>query len=267
MSEIYVPIEVPPHADREGSGWYFRKVWSSEEGGVHKSGFVRSHGISIHLASLSFYLGLSAAILSGCAEIPYPVTTGFHVPVDRNAQNGTRRYAVWSNHPAVERVIVAGLQHGGHTVIERVRLQEALTDQMNKSALTPDDEAKILAAARLLEVDRLVFAQVTIKPTAVDQTNSRKGNGSSSPFFSDSFSSDPAFHASVSVHSVAVDTGELRWSGTASYPSPITDPDKAVVFLARTAIARAKCLVMNGFEWKELNEAGGGCVLHNTESQ
>ncbi len=231
---------------------------------MQKSGLVRC---GIRFVPI-LHLGLSVAILTGCAETPYPVTTGFHVPVAQNAQTVKRRYVIWSNHPAVEQAIIEGLQNAGHTVIDRTRVEDALPERKSKPIRTHADEAAILDAAQRIEVERVVFAQVTITPAVVGRTNhspSSNGDAPAKLFFSGAFFSDPAFNAEVSVHSVAVDTGELRWSGTASYPAPITNPDKGAVSLARIAIARAKCLVTAGFEWKELDETGGGCLLRNPE--
>jgi hypothetical protein len=56
----------------------------------------------------------------------------------------------------------------------------------------------------------------------------------------------------VSIRSVNIETGEVRWSGTAFYRQPIGDPEGGVLQFIDAAWARATCRVEEGYEWIEL---------------
>ncbi len=205
-------------------------------------------------------LGLTLA-LAGCADTIYPVTTGYHIPVSQETLTTPRRVVVWSNNSVSERAIVDGMQKNGHTVIGRAQLQTVL-DKQRATTTSPDEN--IVAAAKLLEPDRIIVSEVTLTPSAVDQAGYYPGDRearNAGPLFSRFDKSGSAFLVSVTVRSIDVVTGELRWRGSASYPRPILSPEKGVVSLTRLAIEHAKCLVRARFEWKELDETGGGCVL------
>jgi len=202
-----------------------------------------------HLAVLF----LVALAFNGCGRI-YPVTTGFHAPVDPNffcqhcTQNVKRRVVVWSNHPGVANAIAGWLQEGGHTVVERARLQEVFNEQRIRLSHTPDDDADILRVGRLIGAERVVFAEVTVKSEKVSQAYYHPYGGWGS--------SGTVYHASVAVRSVNVENGEIRWSGTASYPQAITNPEEAVIYLANAAIGRDRCRIESDYEWSDVE----GCT-------
>lgn len=193
-----------------------------------------------HLAVL-FLVALAS---NGCGRTLYPVTTGFHGPIDPGTQTVKRRVVVWSNHPGVANAIAGWLQQGGHTVVERARLQEVFNEQRIRLSHTPDDDADILRIGRLIGAERVVFAEVTVKSEAVSQAYYH-------PYYGGGGSSGTVYHASVAVRSVNVENGEIRWSGTASYPQAINNPEQAVIYLANAAIARATCRVESDYEWSD----------------
>ncbi|MBI3603406.1 MAG: hypothetical protein HY205_03035 [Nitrospirae bacterium] len=206
-------------------------------------------------------LGL-AGMLVGCTETIYPVTTGYHVPVAPNTVQAVRRVVVWSNNPAVESAIVGVVGKLGHTVVERARLEEVFYARWRTTVWI--DEAEILATAKKLGSDRVIFADVTIKPAGIDQVGyfpTDEGARHDGPIFSRLSKADPAFHVSVTVRSYDGATGKLRWRGSAAYPRPITSPENALLYLTQFAIAHAKCVIAPGFEWKESDGAEGGCIL------
>ena len=196
---------------------------------------------------------LSLFVLPGCANTVYPVTTGFHAPIDPSQLNMKRRVVVWSNHAGVGNAIIGWLQHGGHTVVERARLQAVFNEQGIRLTYTPDSDADVLRVGKLVGAERIIFAETTISSAV----SSRAYYGA----YGGGARSDTVYHLSVSVRNVDVETGEVRWSGSASYPTPINNPEVGVVYLARSAIARATCIVEAGFEWKEGSQwEKGGCV-------
>ena len=202
-------------------------------------------------AAVVFVLSIFAS--SGCAGTVYPVTTGFHAPIDPSQQNVKRRMVVWSNHAGMGNAIIGWLQQGGHTVVERARLQAVLNEQSIRLKHTPDDDADILRVGKLVGAERIIFADATISSAV----SSRAYYGA----YGGGARSDTVYHLSVSVRGVDVQTGEIRWSGTASYPSPVNNPEQGLIFLAQSAIARATCMVEAGFEWRDSSTwTTGGCI-------
>ncbi|MGH7205269.1 MAG: CsgG/HfaB family protein [Nitrospiraceae bacterium] len=193
-----------------------------------------------------------AVSLFGCARTLYPVTNGSHAPIDPAAKDKKWRFVVWSDHAGVANAIAAWTQQVGHTVVERARLMEVFNEQKLRLTHTPDDNADVLRVGRLVGADRVIFADVTIRPEAVSQAYVGPYGGGSR--------SGTVYHLNVSVRAVNVETGEVRWSGTAYYPGPVTNPDQGAVYLAQSAIARALCPVEEGFEWVEPGSwSEGGC--------
>lgn len=204
----------------------------------------RRHGLSGLVAGV-----LLAMAVYGCTQPMYPATSGFHAPDYPGAQKDPQRIVIWSNNPAVSMVMMGWMQHAGHTVIERARLQAVLNEQKIRVTNTPDDDAYILRAGRLAGADYIIFAYVTIGQATAQPIED-------DPRFGGLGMAGPTFHTSVSARSVRVATGEIRWSGTASYPRPIRNPEQAVTVLVEAAFARATCKTETGFEWNDQK----GCI-------
>jgi hypothetical protein len=130
------------------------------------------------------------------------------------------------------------VQQAGHTVVERSRLDQVFKEQQIRLIHTPDDNAEILRLGKLVGAERVIFAENSISP-------SLSGTG---------------YDVSVAIRAVNIETGEIRWSGTAHYPAPINNPEAGLSYLTKSAIARALCPIETGYEWQEATSfEKGGC--------
>jgi len=192
---------------------------------------------------------LLAMAVYGCAQPMYPVTSGFHAPDYPGPQKAPQRIVIWSNNPAVSTAMMGWMQQTGQMVFERSRVQEVLNEQKIRVTNTPDDDAYILRAGRLAGADYILFAYVTVRQVTTQPIED-------DPRFGGLGIAGPTFLTSVSARSVRVATGEIRWSGTASYPRPIKNPEQAVTVLAEAAFARATCQTETDYEWNDQR----GCI-------
>lgn len=136
--------------------------------------------------------------------------------------------------------------------MERSRLDQVFSEQAIRLTHTPDDDAQILRVGKLLGADRIIFAEHTISSNIVSSAYISKYGGQSR--------SETVYHVSVAVRSVNVETGEVRWSGSAQYPRPINNPESGLSFLTQSAIARALCPIEEGWTWTETSILDqGGC--------
>ena len=201
---------------------------------------------------VSIVLLLICVAVLGCTHAVYPITTGSHAPIDPANKDKKGRFVIWATHPAIASAIMSMLQQGGQTVVERSRLDQVFSEQKIRLTHTPDDDAQILRVGKLLGAERVVFAEHAISSSIVSSAyvNQYGGEGRS----------ETVYHVSVAVRSVNVETGEVRWSGSAQYPSPINNPATGLSFLANSAIARAICPIEEGWTWTEGNSFDqGGC--------
>lgn len=188
-------------------------------------------------------LGLTVIVVTGCGCTLYPVTTGSHTTLENIDPAKPRRVVVWGNHPAVVNAVTQYMHQSKLIVIERARLKEVLNEQKIRLTNTPDDEADLLRVGRLIGADWIVFAEANI--------NSAEERGASVDAYGGKSYARTVYHLSVSVRNVSVETGEIRWSGTATYPRPITNPEQGLVYLTNWAVARALCPVESGYNWTD----------------
>ena len=207
--------------------------------------------LRILLVSLSLGVFLSLNLV-GCAHQVYPVTTGSHAPIDPANKDKKFRFVVWATHPAIATTIMSFVQQAGHTVVERSRLDQVFKEQEIRLTHTPDDNAQVLRVGKLIGAERVIFAEHTVSSNVVSRSAFNAYGGGSR--------SETVYHVSVAVRAVNVETGEVRWSGTAQYPSPINNPEAGLTYLTQSAIARAVCPIETGYEWKESSTfEKGGC--------
>jgi hypothetical protein len=195
-----------------------------------------------------FIMSLAVLLLPSCAgNVVYPLAEGSHAPMDQK-QSRPKRAVVWSNHAAVGNAIIVRLQQDGVTVVERARLDQVFEEQKIRLTHTPDDDADLLRVGKLLGADHVIFSEATITPAVTSSSYIGRYGGARR--------TDTVYHLSVSVRSVDVETGEIRWSGTARFPKPIGNPEQGVIMLAQAAMARALCQVESGYEWYDASRWG-----------
>jgi hypothetical protein len=197
------------------------------------------------------WLILVLLTLAGCGGRIYPATSGFHASGETfglgENQNGRfvpgkpEAVVIWANHAGVEHHLAGVLLRDGYTVVERARLQQIFNEQKIRLMYTPEREADVLRVGQLAGATQVIFVDVQREP-----------------------SSGPTKSASVGIRSVSVETGQVRWSGTARVMT--TDwyviQDAQERGLAEMAMRRATCPVETGrFEWIEQSESDyvGGC--------
>jgi len=129
------------------------------------------------------------------------------------------------------------------TVIERARLQVVLNEQQIRLTHTSDDEADLLRIGKLVGADQMVFAEVV--------TKSAISSGAFVHAYGGASRSETVYHLSVAVRSVDVETGEIRWSGSAHYGVAINNPEAGIVYLTNAAVTRATCPFEEGYEWSD----------------
>jgi PBP1b-binding outer membrane lipoprotein LpoB len=202
--------------------------------------------MSLRLAATILTLGLAVIFSAGCANTVdpvYPVSTGSHSKIEQVSPDKPRKAVVWGNHPIVVNSVIQAMQETKVRVIERARLKEIMNEQKVRLTNTSDDEADLLRVGRLLGADWIIFADAAVH-SAEDRRTSGDASGANSR-------AQPVYHLSVSLRNVSIETGEIRWSGTATYPAPVTNPDQALISLTRMAMSHAVCPLENGYTWDE----------------
>ena len=172
-------------------------------------------------------------LLTGCGAPIMPVTTGAHTSHSA-PNNGV--YVVWANHIGAENYITSRVLGSKFRVVERARLQEIFEEQRIRLTHTKNDFANILLVGRLVGASRIIFADIE-----------------SDQLFRDK-------HITVAVRSVAVESAEVQWSGTASLNQAVNSVEAAVLLLTELAISRATCRTEAGYRWAEVTKEEGGCI-------
>lgn len=129
-------------------------------------------------------------LVVGCTTVP--VTDGFSTALPAPKM----RVLIWGNHPSIVHTATTWLNKRGIATIEQAKLRDVVDKQEIRWIHTLRDEAVILTAAKKLAVNEVVF---------IDQTGDVR-----SPM--------------VTIHGVDVHTADIRWSGTARYPSFVIQP-------------------------------------------
>ena len=181
-------------------------------------------------------------LVISCAHRVFPVTSGSHALPERGKPIA-KRVVVWSNHVIAGNHVIALAQQVGLVVVERARLQQIFDEQKIRLTHSPDDDTHILSVGKLIGADRVIFVELTEKSNMLSRAYVDQSSGFAR--------SETVYHVSLALRCVDVETGEVRWSGTAQFPQAITNPDQAAVILADVAAARALCPVESGYQWKE----------------
>ena len=182
-------------------------------------------------------LGLVLEAGCGGARLvdPYdPLVIGNHISPGPNAKKA-KSVVVWSNDSGAGGALISGLQAGGLVVVERAQLQQVFKEQQIRLTHTSDDDADILRVGRLIGADRVVFAEV--KSTEFQTSSSSVTKVS--------------YHLSIAVRGVDVETGAIRWAGTAYYPQGCPYREQCLTNLVVVALFSAICPVEAGYLWVE----------------
>jgi len=187
--------------------------------------------------------------LTACGGRIYPVTSGFHAPGEtfglghdingRFIPSKPETVVIWAQNTHVEYHLVGALLRDGYTVVQRARLQQIFAEQ--KLPHASDSEEDLLRVGRIAGATQVVFAEVRREP----------------PFGAEAKS------VTASIRGVSVETGQVRWSGTASVSSPgsLVIQSTQEASLVELAMRRATCPVEIDFEWIEASDTDyiGGC--------
>lgn len=184
-----------------------------------------------------------AIVLLGCVRVYYPVVAVSTAPLESKLQLSDKRYLVFANQPAAGRALEIWLQGHGATVVERGVLQQILTEQKIQLTHSADYDADRLHIGKLTGANRVLFVDVQIQPTT-------------KAHFENIAVASPAISPlRISMRSVSVETGEIRWSGMGFYNAPPEEkrPDLpieySIGYLAQLVIDRALCPEGAGYKW------------------
>lgn len=192
---------------------------------------------------------------AACAHVVYPVTTGSHA-VPGPDTKPIKSVVVWSNDAGVGNTLISIFQKFDVVVVEREQLQQVFKEQQIRLTHTSDDDADILRVGKLIGADRVVFAEASNREARVSSASVDKYGGE--------YSSQVVYHLRVAVRAVEVETGKIRWSGTAVNAGAVNNPEASLNALAMFAVFRAICPVEKGYVWVELSAESEkeGCTIH-----
>jgi len=205
----------------------------------------RNHFLSFILAWCPAMLFIS--ILYGCGMKPIANGSQIDMPYP-----GTR-IVVWGSHPGAVGQVVNSLQNMGMKIVERSRLKQIFDEQKLIVTNSSDDESNVLMAGKIIGAGLIVFVDVQVSSNVASSSFAYQHAASSK--------SSTVYHTSVSVRAVAVDTGEVQWSGTAHYPKGIDNPEAGIIYLTNSALQRSMCPGkhwdnMSGCNWVQLRGSG-----------
>jgi PBP1b-binding outer membrane lipoprotein LpoB len=178
-------------------------------------------------------IGCAAILASGCSntDTVYPVTSGSHTPitpadVEKTKTGPKTRIIIQADDPGIVSALTTFFLRAGLTLVERSQLDKVLDEQATQQSLIADNQARLIQAGKIIGADRLVIAEHT-------------STGA------------PYYNLSVSVRGIEIESGKVRWSGTAAYQRQINNPGMALSYLATSAVARALCATELGYQWNE----------------
>ena len=194
------------------------------------------------------------SVLLGCVRVYYPVVAVSTAPLESKLQLSDKRYLVLANQPAAGHALEMWLQGNGATVVERDALQQILTEQKIQLTHSSDNDADRLRIGKLTGANRVLFVDVQIQPTSkVHFENIAVASPAISPL-------------RISMRSVSVETGEIRWSGIGYYNAPVNERlplpiEYSIVYLAQLVIDSALCPKGAGYKWVDPSKREpSGCM-------
>jgi len=193
------------------------------------------------------YLIAILLLVTGCSGV-YPVTTGSFLAPDTPpiARTVKPTVVIVGTHPVAVSAMTRMAQGFGAQVVERARLQDILDEH----GVTLTNDAAILRVGRLIGATTIVFVETTVQPQ----------NHTGAFYLADmgaGLINQTAYHIAVSIRSVQVETGLVRWQGSAWFPEPVNSPDQAVAIATAAAMERVLCEQRQGM-W----DMKHGCAVH-----
>lgn len=174
---------------------------------------------------------------------------------------------VWGNDSIAVARVSEALQVAGDTIIDRGRVRASSAAQNIQWTYTSEDAPELLNLAKTLGVDSIVFADVTGRSETRTHVQNRPGmimpmgNMYLAAAPTSEAYSEQLHHLRVRIQSISVSEGAVRWSGTAVYDKPVSNPDPGVGYLTDAAVARALCPNDKDFRWVEPAPwVAGGCL-------
>jgi hypothetical protein len=167
-------------------------------------------------------------LLVGCGGMK-PVTNGSQIDTPYAGE----RIVVWGSHSGAVGEVVTELQKSKFRIVERSRLKQVFDEQKIILSDTSDDEAQILKVGKIVGAETIVFVDVQNSSNVVSSASAYKYVATSQ--------SGTAYHISVSVRGVSVETGDVLWTGSAHYPRAINNPEAGIIYLTRSALGRGLC--------------------------
>ncbi|TKS61936.1 MAG: hypothetical protein EWM72_00062 [Nitrospira sp.] len=167
--------------------------------------------------------------VSGCRGPIMPISNGSMSDLPSSAL----ATVVWGQHKGAVGEAVTTLQQLGFRIVERSRLQQVFDEQKITLTHSTDDDAQLLKVGKILGAGSIVFVEIETSSSQTTRGFVNKYGGG--------MRSEMVTNASVSVRGVDVESGEVIWTGTAHYPSPINNPEAGIVYLTRSAVRRGLC--------------------------
>lgn len=184
-------------------------------------------------------------------------SSGSHVPYSdaqwakiEDKQIEKLRVIVWGNHAGATQAAVEILRNGGATIVEPTRVQELFDEEHVPLTHTSDDEFHVFKVGRLAGAEQVVYVNASDKPELVSGPSGGTDGGANR--------SNTLHQVSVSVRSIDMETGALRWRGHSTMTQPITDPEVVIPILTKAALKRATCAIERGRVWVEYGAESSG---------
>lgn len=185
-------------------------------------------------------LGVVGLFLAACHSPIYPTTTGSHAPTDPLMIGGPRQtYVLWQqslgpDDPGMLAYLTIWLLASHERVVERAQVQRLFAEQRFQLQHSSDQEADLLRVGHMAGATQIIFIQISTEPSYSDAPQSM----------------------TVSLRSVAVESGEVQWTGSASASAErpfytLGPRQDAARRLAGLALRRASCLTERGKRWVE----------------
>lgn len=187
---------------------------------------------------------------------PRIVTSGSRNKALLSSQ-GQLKVIVWGNDSIVLGQVTDFFQQHGDTIIDRGRVRSMTTDQNITWTYTADDTGELVKVGMQIGADIIVFTELAGASETRNQVFNRPGliapvGGmlvSTAP--TSQTVSQQVHHLRVSVRSIDVKEGAMRWNGSAAFDKPISNPAAGIGALTDAAIGRALCPNDAKYQWVE----------------